>query len=135
MIFLIKPAGCSVATTYAFEERYVKRSRIARARRVSPVGKEKHLNDLIVRRRGQLIEAEIDGELIGLAVEQGTCFGFNPTATRIWSMIETPRRFGELRDALVAEFDVDPETCGDELAALLRELEQDGLVELEPVDG
>lgn len=90
------------------------------------------MNDLIVRRRGRLIEAEIDGELIGLEVEQGTCFGFNPTATRIWSMIESPRSFGELCDALVAEYEVDPETCADELAALLRELEDDGLVELEP---
>jgi len=92
------------------------------------------LNDLIVRRSGRLIEAEIDGELIGLEVEQGTCFGFNATATRIWGLIETPRRFAELRDALVAEYEVDPETCEAELRELLGELEKDGLVALEPVD-
>lgn len=90
------------------------------------------MNDLIVRRSGRLIEAEIDGELIGLEVDRGTCFGFNATATRIWSLIETPKSFGELRDSLVEEYDVDPETCGSELHALLRELEEDGLVALEP---
>jgi hypothetical protein len=87
-----------------------------------------------VRRRGRLIEAELDDELIGLEVEQGTCFGFNPTATRIWGLIETPKRMSELRDALVAEYDVDPETCQRDLDALLRTLEADGLVALEPVE-
>ena len=92
------------------------------------------MNDLLVRRSGRLIEAEIDGEIIGLEVEQGTCFGFNPTASRIWALIETPRRFGELRDALVAEYEVDRETCESELRALLDELRDDGLVTLEPVE-
>jgi hypothetical protein len=92
------------------------------------------LSELLARRRGRLIEAELDDELIGLEVEQGTCFGFNPTATRVWGLIETPKRLGELRDALVAEYDVDPETCEREIAGLLRALEADGLVTLEPVD-
>lgn len=92
------------------------------------------MDDLLVSRRGRLIEAEIDGELIGLEVEQGTCFGFNGTATRIWALIESPRRLTELRDALVAEYDVDPQTCETELRALLRELEDDGLVALGPTD-
>jgi hypothetical protein len=92
------------------------------------------LSDLLVRRRGRLIEAELDDELIGLEVEQGTCFGFNATATRIWSLIETPKRTSELRDALVAEYDVDPETCEREIGELLHALEADGLVALEPLD-
>ena len=90
--------------------------------------------DAIVRRRGGLIEAEVDGELIGLEVEQGVCYGFNATATRIWSLIETPKRTSELRDALVVEYDVDPETCEREIGELLKALEADGLVALEPLD-
>jgi hypothetical protein len=92
------------------------------------------LSELLVRRHGRLIEAELDDELIGLEVEQGTCFGFNPTATRIWGLIETPKRVSELRDALVAEYEVDPETCERDLGELLRALEADGLIALEPVD-
>lgn len=89
--------------------------------------------DFLVLRRPGLLETEVDGELVGLHVDNGTCYGFNATATRIWSLIETPARIGALRDALTAEFDVDPETCETELLALLRELEADGLVELRPV--
>lgn len=90
-------------------------------------------DDFLVSRRGGLIEAELDGELIGLEVEQGTCYGFNKTATRVWALIEQPKRLSELRDALVAEYDVEPEACERELTELLRGLEEDGLVKLEPV--
>jgi hypothetical protein len=87
---------------------------------------------LIVSRRAELIETEVDGELVALHVDNGTCYGFNGTATRIWGLIERPRRLSELRDELVREFDVDPELCERQLGELLKELEVDGLVELAP---
>ncbi|HZF95997.1 MAG TPA: PqqD family protein [Allosphingosinicella sp.] len=92
------------------------------------------MKDFIVRRAGGLIEAEVDGELIGLEVEQGLCYGFNGTATRIWTLIEEPRRFSELQARLLEEYDVDSETCARELQALLDELKADGLVAVEPLD-
>ncbi|MEA3065097.1 MAG: hypothetical protein QOJ27_1543 [Sphingomonadales bacterium] len=88
--------------------------------------------ELIVSRRAELIETEVDGELVALHVDKGTCYGFNGTATRIWGLIERPRRLSELRDDLVREFDVDPELCERQLGDLLKELEVDGLVELAP---
>lgn len=86
--------------------------------------------DLWVHRRAGLIEAEVDGELVALHIDNGTCYGFNATATRIWSMIAEPRRLYALRDELVGLFDVDPATCETELRALLKELEADGLIEM-----
>jgi hypothetical protein len=91
------------------------------------------VKDSLVRRSGGLIEAEVDGELIGLEVEQGVCYGFNGTATRIWALIEEPKRISDIRDALLDEFEVDPETCERELRAVLAELEKDGLVTIETV--
>ena len=90
-------------------------------------------DDIIVLRRGKMIEAEVDGELVALHVENGTCYGFNGTATRIWALTEAPKRLSELKDALLREFDVDPETCERQLRELLGELERDGLVTLEAV--
>ena len=87
--------------------------------------------DLIVSRRASLLEAEVDGELVGLRVDRGTCYGFNGTATRIWALIEQPRRVSELRDILLDEYEVDAAACEEELRALLAELEQDGLVSLD----
>ena len=91
--------------------------------------------ELIVSRRAELIETEVDGELVALHVDNGTCYGFNGTATRIWALIEQPRRLSELKDELTREFDVDPEVCERQLDELLRELEGDGLVELAPAAG
>lgn len=88
-------------------------------------------DDVMVHRRGGLIEAEVDGELVALHVENGTCYGFNGTATRLWGMVAEPMRLSALRDAFVAEFDVAPDECERDLRELLGELEADGLVALQ----
>jgi hypothetical protein len=90
------------------------------------------VNDLLVRRTGEMIETEVDGELVALHVDNGTCYGFNGTATRIWAMIEQPRRLSELTGELTREFDVDSATCEAQLRDLLDELAADGLVEIKP---
>ena len=88
--------------------------------------------DSLVRRCGELIEAEVDGELVALHVDKGTCYGFNGTATRIWRMIEKPRRVCDIKQDLLREFDVDPSTCSTQLRDLLAELAADGLILIEP---
>lgn len=91
-------------------------------------------HDMIVQRRGGLIEAEVDGELVALHEGNGTCYGFNGTATRIWAMLAEPQPLSALRARLAEEFDVDAETCARDVDALLDELEADGLVERRSVD-
>ncbi len=88
--------------------------------------------DLLVERRGEMIETKVDGELVALHIDNGTCYGFNSTATRIWAMIEQPRRLSELTGELTGEFDVDSATCEAQLRDLLDELAADGLVEIKP---
>jgi hypothetical protein len=93
------------------------------------------VSNMLIQRKAGLIEAEVDGEMVALHVDNGTCYGFNGTATRIWAMIEQPKKLSELRDALVGEYDVDPQICEAELLDLLKDLEADGLVELRPAAG
>ena len=83
-----------------------------------------------VARRPGLIEALVDGELIGLHVDNGLCYGFNDTATRIWVLIEQPATLGAICAALTREFAVDPETCAREVMDLVDSLHRDGLVEV-----
>lgn len=90
-------------------------------------------SDMLVTRRDGMIEAEVDGELVALHVEKGTCYGFNPTATRIWALLATPQRISELRDRLLEEYDVDADSCEREVRELLGELERDGLIDLRPL--
>ncbi|MGK6320141.1 PqqD family protein [Sphingomonas sp. DT-204] len=90
------------------------------------------MNEMIAARRAGLIEAEVDGELLGLHVEKGYCYGFNPTATRIWALIEMPRSVSSLCETLSEEFEVAPDAARPDVVAVLEELEREGLVELTP---
>lgn len=89
-------------------------------------------DDMLVSRQAGLLEAEVDGELIGLHIDNGTCYGFNPTATRIWALIEQPMTVRALVERLSTEYEVDAERCRADVAALLGELQADGLVALSP---
>ncbi len=89
-------------------------------------------DDLIVERSGDLIQTEVDGELVALHIENGACYGFNPTATRIWALIETPKLLSELERDLIGQYDVDPQACREQLREMLEELQKDGLLELRP---
>ena len=85
---------------------------------------------LMVSRREGLVEAEVDGEIVALHVDKGTCYGFNQTATAVWKLLERPRRLDEICDVLAGEFEVDPGECERDVLALLKDLETDGLIDL-----
>ena len=85
-----------------------------------------------ISRNGTLLEAEVDGEIVALNVESGTCYGFNGSATRIWSLIEQPSTVAEICAALVAQFNVEPDECRRDVVELLKELQRDGLVKSDP---
>lgn len=87
--------------------------------------------EILIRRGAGLLEATVDGELVALHVDSGTCYGFNPSATRIWALLDEPMPLAALVDRLVAEYDVDRDTCEREVLHLLRDLEADGLVEMD----
>ena len=76
-----------------------------------------------------LLEADIGNELVALEPAAGNCFGFNEVATVVWRSLAEPKSFDELRDLLVADYDVSSEQCSTELQALLDEMKAQGLVE------
>ncbi|MES2337501.1 MAG: PqqD family protein [Pseudomonadota bacterium] len=90
------------------------------------------MTDRLATRRDGLIEAEVDGELLGLHIDKGFCYGFNPTATRIWALIETPQTVTQLCETLSGEFEIEPAEARPQVEELLEELEREGLVELTP---
>jgi len=84
----------------------------------------------LIERTGGMIEAEVAGELMGLDIERGSCFGFNATATRLWQLLEAPRTLESLCSALMDEHEVDRETCLADTADALRVLANERLVTL-----
>lgn len=88
------------------------------------------MTDILVSRGEGLVEAEVDGEIVALHVDNGTCYGFNATASAVWRMLDRPRRLDEICAGLIEEYEVEPGQCESEVMELLRDLESDGLVEL-----
>ena len=83
---------------------------------------------IIYKRAIDLMEAELGDELVALDPNAGECFGFNSVATSVWRQLGEPKSFEQLRDALLEEYQVEPEQCTDELRELLDDLSARGLV-------
>jgi hypothetical protein len=83
---------------------------------------------VIYKRATELMEAELGDELVALDAAAGKCFGFNNVATSVWRRLEQPQTFEQLRDAMLEEYEVDPQQCARELRELLADLSLKNLV-------
>ena len=84
---------------------------------------------VLVAATGQVSADLADGSVI-LNLKDGVYYGLNGVGGRIWSLIQEPRRLGDLCDALLEEYDVEPDCCEHELFALIQRLIDEGLVEV-----
>jgi hypothetical protein len=48
----------------------------------------------------------------------------------VWNLLREPRRVEEILETLVAEYEVDPASCEADLLALLKNLHEEGLIEV-----
>jgi hypothetical protein len=79
-------------------------------------------------RAAQLMEAELGDELVALDPDGGQCFGFNPVAASIWKLLDEPRSAEDIEAELMELFEVDEAQCRAEVADLLADLKDRGLV-------
>lgn len=84
--------------------------------------------DVVARCESELLTTEVDGELVAMNVDKGTCYGLNSVGTRIWALIAEPRSIDDLCDRLLAEFKVEEEICRREVVDLLERLRVEGLI-------
>ncbi len=82
----------------------------------------------VVARSNGFVEAAIDNEVVVLSIEHGTCYGLNRVGSRIWNLLATPARIGDLCTTLLAEYRVDPSVCECQVLDLLEELRTEGLI-------
>lgn len=80
------------------------------------------------RRNKDLIEAEVGDDLVALEPHAGVCFGFNSVAATVWQHLGSPRTFDEIKEHLLAAYDVAEAQCATELEELLNQLIEGHLV-------
>jgi hypothetical protein len=74
------------------------------------------------------VSSQVEGETVILHMGSGTYFGLDQVGTHVWEQLREPRTLAELRDGVVARFEVAPERAERDLQRLLADLEDQGLV-------
>lgn len=76
------------------------------------------------------MSSDLAGEAIILDLRRGMYYGLDGVGAYIWGVLQQPQVVRDLRDAIVAEYDVAAEQCERDLLALLADLADTGLVEV-----
>ena len=76
------------------------------------------------------VSADLAGESVILNLKSGVYYGLDPVGATVWGLIQEPKSLSEVRDAVLQEYEVEPERCERDLLALFQELAEEGLVEV-----
>lgn len=76
------------------------------------------------------VSCDLAGEAAILNLKNGVYYGLNPLGARIWNLIQEPRKFGEIRDTLLGEYEVDAPRLESDLRDLLAQLAEQQLIEI-----
>ena len=81
-----------------------------------------------------VVAREIAGEQILVpirkqAAETAAIYVLNETGARIWALMDGQRSLAEIRDALVQEYDVEPETAKADLLEIVQQLQEVGVAQ------
>lgn len=89
---------------------------------------------VIVAAREQ-ISCDLSGEAVILQLQTGVYYGLNPVGARIWELVQQPKTISQIRDALAAEYAVDPQTCERDVRRLVEDMAARKLVEIHAAAG
>lgn len=84
---------------------------------------------LTYRRSEHALFADVGDDVVALHVAKGNCYGMENVAAEVWNMLEKPASLDQLCARLLERFEVEPETCRRDVANLLQQLQQEGLIE------
>jgi hypothetical protein len=76
------------------------------------------------------ISCDLEGEAVILHLRDGVYYGLNEVAAKVWKLVQEPRTIMEIRDALLEDYDVEPDDCTRDLLDLLQRFKAWKLVEL-----
>jgi hypothetical protein len=87
-------------------------------------------DDALIKQRPGVIAAASEGDMVVLDPEQGEFLELSATAGRIWSMLEEPITLPLLCERMTALFDIDVDSCREEVAAFVSQLAVRRLIEI-----
>ena len=76
------------------------------------------------------VYCNVGDEVVILSMEDEFYYGLNPVGAFIWNLIQEPKTIDEIEKAILNEYDVEEETCNNDLKEIIKELMDKGLVEV-----
>ncbi len=89
--------------------------------------------DTVPRKNENVVSRKIAGEFVLVPISRqaedvDSIYTLNETGSRIWELIDGKRKTADIRDEIVAEFEVSTEAAGADIAEFLKRLEGIGAV-------
>ena len=91
------------------------------------------LSSYIVVKPGQ-VSTNLEGEIVILDAKSGQYYGLDEVGATVWQLIQEPKTIQQVRDAILAEYEVEAEQCEQDLLELLHTMAEKGLIELKQND-
>jgi len=85
----------------------------------------------VVARAPEQVFTEMGEEIVLLGLRKGRYFGLDGVAADVWRHLNEPRRFDEVVDLVVTEYEVERAPAESDLTTFLRDLEAEGLIEID----
>lgn len=76
------------------------------------------------------ISSNLAGDAVILNFHSGIYYGLNEVGAYIWDLVQQPKTFQDICDALMNEYEVKAEVCEQDLADLLQALADSKLIEI-----
>ena len=79
------------------------------------------------------VSCPLGDEAAVLNLKNSVYYGLDSVGSRVWTLLQQPRSVGELRDALLSEYEVEARRCEQDLLALLESMRSEGLIEVRAI--
>jgi hypothetical protein len=74
------------------------------------------------------VSCDFNGESVILNFKNDSYYGLNPVGSFVWSLIQVPMTFSQIKEAVSAQYEVDPSECERDLLELLNDLRDNELI-------
>lgn len=78
--------------------------------------------ETVFHRVPTVMESKVGEESMMMDIDKGMYYALNPVSSRIWALLEQPLSVRSVCDRLLAEYDVEPSVCEQEVSQVLDQM-------------
>ncbi|WP_447045808.1 PqqD family peptide modification chaperone [Vreelandella sp. H-I2] len=83
----------------------------------------------LLQRNPDMVAANLDGDLVMMNEKLGRYYGISGVGARAWELLETPATVDDLVNSICQEYDIDNDTCHQDITRFTQDLMKVNLIE------